>query len=46
METGDPTALRDAETQVRVETAQAIAGLGIHPVPPDASSGAQGGRTN
>lgn len=28
-ETGDPSALRDAETQSRVETAQAIAGLNV-----------------
>jgi gas vesicle protein len=32
-ETGDPSALRDEETQVRVETAQAIADLGINAVP-------------
>jgi gas vesicle protein len=30
-ETGDPAALRDQETQTRVETAQAIADLGIAP---------------
>lgn len=30
-ETGDPEALRDEETHVRVETAQAIAGLGPSP---------------
>jgi gas vesicle protein len=34
-ETGDPDALRDHETLTRVETAQAIADLGL---PPDASS--------
>lgn len=28
-ETGDPTALRDEETQVRVEAAQAIADVGL-----------------
>jgi hypothetical protein len=44
LETNDPEALREAETQIRVETAQAIAGLGLHPAPPDAASGAQGGR--
>ena len=44
METNDPEALRDTETQVRIETAQAIAGLGLNPVPPDGSSGTQGGR--
>src|SRR5919112_4054544 len=30
-ETGDPTALRDQETLTRVETAQAIADLGLAP---------------
>ncbi len=30
-ETGDPAALRDQETQTRVETAQAIADLGLAP---------------
>jgi gas vesicle protein len=30
-ETGDPSALRDQETQTRVETAQAIADLGLPP---------------
>ena len=30
-ETGDPDALRDQETQVRVGTAQAIADLGLSP---------------
>lgn len=30
-ETGDPTALRDEETQARVDAAQAIAGLGLSP---------------
>ena len=30
-ETGDPTALRDQETLTRVETAQAIADLGLTP---------------
>jgi gas vesicle protein len=30
-ETGDPAALRDQETQTRVETAQAIADLGLKP---------------
>jgi len=30
-ETGDPEALRDLETQTRVETAQAIADLGMAP---------------
>jgi gas vesicle protein len=30
-ETGDPTALRDQETITRVETAQAIADLGLTP---------------
>lgn len=30
-ETGDPSALRDEETQTRVEAAQAIAELGIKP---------------
>jgi gas vesicle protein len=35
METNDPSALRDAEAQVRVETAQAIAGIGLNPVPPE-----------
>lgn len=30
-ETGDPNALRDQETQTRVETAQAIADLGLAP---------------
>lgn len=30
-ETGDPTALRDEETQARVETAQAIVDLGLSP---------------
>ncbi len=30
-ETGDPTALRDRETMTRVETAQAIADLGLAP---------------
>ena len=34
-ETGDPGALRDHETLTRVETAQAIADLGL---PPDANS--------
>ena len=38
METHDPTALRESETQVRVETAQAIAGMGLNPVPPGAVS--------
>lgn len=38
-ETGDPAALRDAEAQVRVETAQAIAGLGLNPVPPGSAPG-------
>ena len=30
-ETGDPAALRDQETQTRVETAQAIADIGLAP---------------
>ena len=30
-ETGDPAALRDESTQIRIETAQAIAGLGLSP---------------
>lgn len=30
-ETGDPNALRDEETQSRVETAQAIADIGLSP---------------
>ena len=30
-ETGDPAALRDQETQTRVETAQAIAEIGLAP---------------
>lgn len=30
-ETGDPAALRDAEAQMRVETAQAIADVGLMP---------------
>lgn len=30
-ETGDPTALRDEETQIRIEAAQAIADLGLSP---------------
>lgn len=30
-ETGDPAALRDAEAQMRVETAQAIADVGLAP---------------
>jgi gas vesicle protein len=44
METNDPEALRDTETRVRIETAQAIAGLGLNPMPPDASAATQGGR--
>lgn len=43
LETGDPAALRDAETQVRIETAQAIAGLGLSPAPPGVAPGAPSG---
>jgi gas vesicle protein len=39
-ETGDPEALRDQETLTRVETAQAIADLGLAP---SASQGRDGG---
>jgi gas vesicle protein len=45
LETNDPEALREAETQIRVETAQAIAGLGLHPAPPDAATGTRSGHT-
>jgi gas vesicle protein len=34
-ETGDQAALREAEAQMRVETAQAIAGVGLTPPPHD-----------
>lgn len=39
-ETGDPTALRDAETQIRVDAAQAIADLGMAPTANVASDSA------
>ena len=38
-ETGDPTALRDEEAQIRVESAQAIAELGLAPAPRPTESG-------
>lgn len=41
-ETGDPNALRDEQAQVRVEAAQAIAGLGIAPAPQSAAGATPG----